>query len=282
MGSKARVLGFINSTLDAVKFDSVLDAFSGSGVVSYAMKQRGKQVYSNDFLSFCSQITKATIENARETLTDSDLARLLRPNPAADTFIRDTYRNLFFDESDCEFLDNLRANIRTLRNPHKKALALAAISRACMKKRTRGLFTFTGRKGWDGRKDLKLTMREQFLSAAGAFNSAVFDNGKENRSFHSDVFELDAPKVDLVYIDTPYVSPFSDCDYTRRYHFVEALCRDWEGVELQQKTKTKKIRSFKTAFATKNKAVDSFRALFARFPKSAFGRFLLIQLHTEP
>jgi DNA adenine methylase len=29
--------------------------------------------------------------------------------------------------------------------------------------------------------------------------------------------------ADLVYLDPPYVSHYSDCDYTRRYHFVEIL-----------------------------------------------------------
>ena len=101
-----------------------------------------------------------------------------------------------------------------------------------MKKRPRGMFTVTGRKGWDERIDLKLSMREQFLVAVNAFNSAVFSNGQQNRAFNSDVFDLQPDLADLVYIDTPYISPFSDCDYTRRYHFVEGYCRYWKGVEI--------------------------------------------------
>ena len=137
-----------------------------------------------------------------------------------------------------------------------------------MKKRPRGLFTFTGRKGWDGRKDLKMTMQEQFVAAVEGFNGAVFDNGRKHRCFNCDVFDLDPPNVDLVYIDTPYVSPYSDCDYTRRYHFVEGFCRKWLGVEMLPKTTTRKFRSFKTAFAHKGTVEAAFRRLFAHFRDS--------------
>jgi DNA adenine methylase len=147
-------------------------------------------------------------------------------------------------------------------------MALAAASRACMKKRPRGLFTFTGRKGWDGRADLTLSMREQFLIAVNAFNAAVFSNNQQNKAFNQDVFSLPTDLADLVYIDTPYISPFSDCDYTRRYHFVEGYCRYWEGLEIMANTRTKKIRSYETAFATKATARQAFQCLFRHFRKS--------------
>jgi DNA adenine methylase len=268
MGSKSRLLPFICGQLDKIPFESVLDAFSGSGCVSYALKERGKAVISNDFLSFCYYTAKATVENGVTLLSSTDVDFLTKKNRRAKDFITKTYSGLFFGEADCEFLDNLRANIGQLQDGDKIALALAAASRACMKKRPRGLFTFTGRKGWDGRKDLKLTMREQFLAAVDVFNKSVFDNHQENKAFNCDVFALDAPPVDLVYIDTPYVSPFSDCDYTRRYHFVEGFCRNWEGVEIMLNTKTKKFRSFETAFSTKSTAENSFQRLFSKFKDS--------------
>lgn len=267
MGSKQRLLPFILKHLAKLKFSSALDAFSGSGCVGYAIKQTGARVYANDFLNFCFQTARATVENNSTKLTEDDVGRLVRPNIAAPTFVRDTYTDLFFDETDCAFLDNLWANIQELQSPLKVSLALAAASRACMKKRPRGMFTFTGRKGWDERIDLKLSMREQFLVAVNAFNSAVFSNGQQNKAFNADVFDLPVDLADLVYIDTPYISPFSDCDYTRRYHFVEGYCRYWKGVEITDTT-TKKIRSYDTAFATKAGALQAFQKLFHHFRKS--------------
>ena len=137
-----------------------------------------------------------------------------------------------------------------------------------MKKRPRGIFTFTGRKGWDGRLDLRLSMREQFLDAVGKFNAAVFSNTKRNKAFCSDVFDLDPRGYDCVYIDTPYISPYSDCDYTRRYHFVEGFCTYWQHAPINPNTSTKKIRSYRTDFGRKSSALDAFSRLFYHFRKS--------------
>lgn len=268
MGSKQRLLPFILKHFASLKFNSVLDAFSGTGCVSYALKRTGARVYANDFLKFCFHAARATIENNATLLNEDDVSRLLRKNTSAQTFVRDTYTGLYFDAEDCSFLDNLWANICELESPLKASLALASAARACMKKRPRGLFTFTGKKGWDNRVDLKLNMREQFLLAINAFNSAVFSNGQQNKAFNLDVFDLDPTLAEVVYIDTPYISPYSDCDYTRRYHFVEGYCQYWQGCEIMQDTSTKKIRSYETPFSNKNGAVHAFQRLFHHFRKS--------------
>ncbi|MCX6938920.1 MAG: Dam family site-specific DNA-(adenine-N6)-methyltransferase [Verrucomicrobia bacterium] len=268
MGSKRKLLPFILKNLGSIKFESVLDAFSGSGCVGYALKQTGARVYSNDFLKFCFHTARATVENNSTLLTENDIARLLRRNSSAPTFVRDTYKDIFFEEEDCSFLDNLWANVTELDSPLKVSLALAAASRAAMKKRPRGMFTVTGKKGWDARADLKLSMSEQFLLAVNGFNSSVFSNGQENRAFNCDVFDLDPSLADVVYIDSPYISPLSDCDYTRRYHFVEGYCQYWKNLEIMEHTSTKKIRSYDTAFATKAGALAAFQKLFHLFRKS--------------
>lgn len=268
MGSKQRLLPFILKHFSSLKFNSVLDAFSGSGCVGYALKHKGARVYMNDFLKFCYYTARATVENNTTRLNESDIGLLLRKNKSARTFVRDTYAGIFFDEYDCAFLDNLWANISELNSPHKKSLALASATRACMKKRPRGLFTFTGKKGWDGRLDLKLSMREQFLLAVNAFNGAVFSNGQQNKAFNSDVFSLDPTLAEVVYIDSPYISPYSDCDYTRRYHFVEGYCQYWKNIEIMEHTITKKFRSYTTEFSNKNGAARAFERLFHQFRNS--------------
>jgi DNA adenine methylase len=93
----------------------------------------------------------------------------------------------------------------------------------------------------------------------------VFSNHHRNRALCKDVFDLPQNGVDLVYIDTPYVSPYSDCDYTRRYHFVEGFCTYWKSVEIQPHTRTKKIKSRETAFRSPLTATDAFRRLLAHF-----------------
>ena len=165
-----------------------------------------------------------------------------------------------------DLIDILRTNIAVIRDPYKHAIAMTALIRACTKKRPRGIFTYTGERYNDGRRDLQKTLVQQFLEAVEAVNNAVFDNGKQNRARHSDAMELRIEQPDLVYIDPPYYSPLSDNEYVRRYHFVEGLARDWQGVEIQEHTLTKKFKSYPTPFSTRNGAADAFDRLFKNSP----------------
>jgi DNA adenine methylase len=150
-----------------------------------------------------------------------------------------------------------------MRNPYKKALAMSALIRACIKKRPRGIFTYTGFRYDDGRKDLLKSFEEQFIDAVNAMNEAVFDNGKENAAFRGDAIAC-RQKADLVYIDPPYYSPLSDNEYVRRYHFVEGLACGWKDVEIQWHTSTKKFKNYPTPFSTKNGASEAFDKIFAK------------------
>ena len=145
---------------------------------------------------------------------------------------------------------------------------MSALLRACIKKRPRGIFTYTGDRYDDGRKDLKKSFEEQFLEAVAALNCAVFDNGKVNKSRNCDAMQLRVDVPDMVYIDPPYYSPYSDNEYVRRYHFVEGLARNWEGVEIQEHTQTKKFKSYPTPFSTKNGAASAFDLLFKKYTSS--------------
>ena len=145
---------------------------------------------------------------------------------------------------------------------------MMALIRACTKKRPRGIFSYTGHRYDDGRRDLQLSMEEQFLEAVEAINNAVFDNGQANVSVQGDALALKVDHVDLVYIDPPYYSKNSDNEYVRRYHFVEGLARDWQGVEIQECTKTKKFKSYPTPFSTETGAEEAFDELFERYADS--------------
>jgi len=267
MGSKYKILPFLWDSIKDLNFVSVLDAFSGSGCVSYMLKQKGKEVYSNDFMAFTSNFAKALIENSSSKLDSEDVKLLLKTNKNANNFISSTFHEIYFEEQDNLFLDNLRANIDLLVNPLKKSIALAAISRACLKKRARGIFTYVGNRYNDGRRDLQLSLREHFLENIESFNQAVFDNGKKNKSFNSDIFELDID-VDLVYFDPPYLTSRSDNDYIRRYHFVEGLVKNWKGLNIEQDTKTKKFKKYPSPFDSKHTVNNALDTLFKNYKNS--------------
>lgn len=268
MGSKRKLLGEIWNVASRFEFDSVVDLFSGSGIVGYMFKSHGKTVISNDYMAMSATFTKAMVENNTVTLPIAEAEKLLIKQGEVDHFVSDTFKDLYYTDEENELIDILRANISAMDDQYKKAIAMTALIRACTKKRPRGIFTYTGHRYDDGRKDLQKTLSQQFLEAVEAVNNAVFDNHKANKSVNGDAMALEVEKPDLVYIDPPYYSPLSDNEYVRRYHFIEGLARDWKGVEIQEHTKTKKFKSYPTPFSTKNGAYEAFDKLFSKFSDS--------------
>ncbi|MBA9076550.1 Dam family site-specific DNA-(adenine-N6)-methyltransferase [Rufibacter quisquiliarum] len=269
MGSKNKLLEEIWAIASQFDFDTAYDLFSGSGIVGYMFKSQGKAVISNDYMTMSSTFTKAMVENSAVTLSEKEAIALLQPHSETDHFVESTFAGLYFSDDENKLIDTIRTNIKQINNKYKHAIATAALIRACLKKRPRGIFTYVGHKYNDGRKDLLLSFESQFLEAVNSINNAVFDNGKKNKSRNGDAMTLIPRKEkSLVYIDPPYYSPFSDNEYVRRYHFVEGIARDWKGVEIQEHTLTKKFKSYPTPFSSRKGAAEAFNALFKRFRNS--------------
>jgi len=270
MGSKHRLLPWLHEILNQVDFDTVLDAFSGSGCVAYLFKSMGKEVTTNDFLNFASVLSRALVENSDEILRPKDVERLLAEAPWSDRFIEDTFQGIFFTPEDLRFLDQVWAGLRLLRSPYRKALALAALIRSCVKRQPRGVFTVAGDPEHykDGRRDLRLSLREHFVEQVEVFNRSVFDNGKRNRSLHGDVFAVAPDGFDLVYMDPPYVPRADDNCYIKRYHFLEGLSCYWDGMTLLEESRVKKIKKVYTPFSYRRDSIAAFESLFSNFRKS--------------
>ena len=268
MGSKRKLLGEIWNVASRFEFDTAVDLFSGSGIVGYMFKSHGKAVISNDYMAMSATFTKAMVENNTVTLPMEEAEKLLVKRGDTDHFVSNKFKDLYYTDEENELIDVLRTNIAAINDQYKKAIAMTALIRACTKKRPRGIFTYTGHRYDDGRKDLQKSLSQQFLEAVEAVNNAVFDNHKANKSVNGDAMALTDINPDLVYIDPPYYSPLSDNEYVRRYHFIEGLARDWKGVEIQEHTKTKKFKSYPTPFSTKNGAYDAFDQLFSKFSDS--------------
>ena len=268
MGSKSKLLSEIWSVASQFQAETVVDLFSGSGIVGYMFKAQGKTVISNDYMSMSATFTKAMLENNNVTLPLNEAKSLLVTHKESDHFVASTFKDLYYTDDENDLIDTLRTNIAGIHDQYKRAIAMTALIRACTKKRPRGIFTYTGNRYNDGRKDLQKALSQQFLEAVDAVNKAVFDNGKPNKSRNGDAMDLRIEQADLVYIDPPYYSPLSDNEYVRRYHFVEGLARDWKGVEIQEHTQTKKFKSYPTPFSTRKGAADAFDRLFKKFANS--------------
>jgi len=236
VGSKEKLVEWIWKNIEFLDFETVLDAFGGTGIFAYYSKIRGKSVTYNDVFRWNYYIGLAMIENSNVLLTDEDIEFIIRKHDwvSYDDFIQRTFKGIYYLDHENAWLDMVIANIRELDNIYKRALALAALFQACLVKRPFNLFhranlymrlanvkrSFGNKTTWDR------PFEYYFKKFAREYNACVFSNGKRCKSLNYDVFEIPNPEgYDLVYIDPPYFSRRKGpTDYYLYYHFLEGLC----------------------------------------------------------
>lgn len=278
-GSKAKLVGWIWENIKDIEFSTALDIFGGTGVVGYVLKQKGKQVYYNDYLKSNYYIGLALIENNAIKMDEEEANALLIKKPGRDYlyFIRETFKDIYYTDEENQWLDIVVQNISALGNIYKKAIAYYALFQACLAKRPFNLFhrknlyirfadvkrTFGNKATWDK------PFEEHFLSFINEINYLVYDNGKENKAFNLDVFAVEGD-FDLVYIDPPYTSSRGvSVDYLAFYHFLEGLAdyQNWEN-KIDYRTKNKRFYRDNNPWCDKRRVRENFKALFEKFKDS--------------
>lgn len=268
MGSKYKLAPRLATIFRSLPPGPAVDAFSGSGVVSYALKSTLRPVLANDNLAFAAALTRAAVENSSERLSGDDVASLLTPNSDGRDFIATTFKGLYFNDDDHAFLDAVWSHLDTM-SEAKRALAISSLCLAAAWKQPRGVFTVTTLRYDDGRRQLRMSLRELFLEAVAVFNGAVFEGHQECRSRCGDVFDVDPTPFALAYLDPPYAPPKDDTCYIKRYHFLEGLATYWRGQDIMWETRTRKLRKRHTPFASKRLARDALDRTFEHFSASA-------------
>ena len=117
MGSKYKLLPHLAEVFAEVGGQTALDAFSGSGVVSYLLKRQGFAVTANDMLEFPGTLATAAVVNNSARLTAADVARITGPAADDRDFIRKTFAGVFFTVDDLAFLDSAWSHIALWRSP---------------------------------------------------------------------------------------------------------------------------------------------------------------------
>ena len=235
LGAKNRLLPWIAQHIPA-EVKTAIDAFAGSQSVAFFFKQSGFRTVSNDFLSFNNQIGKALIENRSVHLDEADVAMLFSPSPDKTKFslMEEQFSNVFFEFDEARFLDNFRANVESLDNPFKRALAFAVMSRSLTRKITMGHFAHTQALVYSANPDrikrnrsLVRPVKDIFTEILPSYNAAVFDNGQDNTSNCANILDIlpTFPQADLIYFDPPYCD--SHADYQGFYHLLETFVEYW-------------------------------------------------------
>lgn len=269
MGSKYKLAPYLANVFAELGGETFLDAFSGSGFVGYLAKTMGYAVTSNDYMNYGRVVASASVVNSSELLTPSVIDHITGPASDDRDFIQRTFDGVFFTAEDRAFLDSAWSNLKTLPSEYHDPI-LAALILSSARKQPRGVFTISGdlSRYDDGRRDLRMPLREHFVEHAKRYNDIAFDNGREHLAVKGDALSLPDNAYDVVYLDPPYAPPSDDADYTKRYHFLEGLSDYWENQPIMENTKTKKIHKRRSAFSNRRTAAEALTAVFQKFSTS--------------
>lgn len=278
-GSKYKIADWIWENIKDLEFNSAIDLFGGTGVISYELKKHNKKVIYNDILKFNSIIGTALIENNNVKLLDEDINYILTKHNDViyKTTIQDNFKDIFYLDEENKWLDMVCANINNIENKYKKSIAYFALFQACLSKRPYNLFhranlymrtqevkrSFGNKNTWDK------PFEEHFKKFVEEANNCLIDiNGC--KSINCDALEIDINKYkfDMVYIDTPYINMRGvGTDYLDFYHFLEGIVNydEWDKLILH-KYKHKPIKGKGENKWTKKKFIlDEFNKLFEKY-----------------
>lgn len=253
-GSKRKLADWLWSHLRHLPFNTALDLFGGTGVMSYLFKRAGKQVSYNDYLKFNQMIARALIENNHVRLNDENVARVLQEEAAtaSSDIIQRNFQGIYYTDEENRWLDRVVYNIHNcLSDPYASAIAWFALFQACIIKRPYNLFhranlymreaqvqrSFGNKVTWD------TPFEQHFRTFVHQANRAVFDNGKKHQTMSLEA--VDVPSgFDLVYMDPPYINKHGiGVDYRDFYHFLEGMMfyDQWPG-EIDQGSKHRRLQ----------------------------------------
>lgn len=275
-GSKLKLLPWLAHHFTRRDFHSALDAFGGTGVVSYLLRTLGKSVAFNDHLEANAVMARALIQNPGVRLEEADIEFLLERHRTLpyDNFIERTFDDIYFTREENAWLDQLAQNIPLLESPWKRALAYYALFQACLIKRPYNLFhrknlyirlaqverSFGNKTSWE------TPFTDHFRRFAHAANRAVFDDPSPVQVFCRDARNIPG-SYDLVYLDPPYLNQRgTGVDYFAFYHFLEGLLSysTWFN-RLDERRKHLPLRGVRSDWSHRETTHEAFAALFSRY-----------------
>lgn len=290
-GSKRKILNWLYEHFNGLRFKTVLDAFGGTGSVSYLFKLMGKEVTFNDQLKFNHLIGKALIENNRITLSNTEIASItnLENVEGNKSFIQKNFRDVYFTDQENLWIDkflHLVNNEDTFGgNPieieYKRAISLFALFQASLTKRPYNLFHRKNlymrlnnvERNFGNKITWERSFEEQVKKFALEANKSVFESENRCRSLNLSAFDLENEDYDLVYIDPPYVDKNGDhdtIDYLYCYHFLEGVSKYdyWQDL-IDYETKNLRFKkNFHSNHFKKRNVLESFELLFEKFQDS--------------
>jgi adenine-specific DNA-methyltransferase len=240
-GSKRKLLRWMYGHFGALRFDTVLDAFGGTGSVSLLFQAMNKHVTYHDGFRFNEDVAR-TVLSSDLALTRAQVELSLGAVEPTVGIVARHFDGIFFKPDENAWLDGFIAKLgRAELAPPAGSLLRYLIYQACLKKRPFNLFH---------RANLSLRTNDGVKRSFG--NAATWERSFTHHALQAfdeltraDIGSRPAATIlpagdasdiksgyDLVYIDPPYINRenrYNRDDYWRRYHFLEGLAgyEDW-------------------------------------------------------
>jgi adenine-specific DNA-methyltransferase len=287
-GSKRKIIPWIYDCIKDIEFQTVLDAFGGSGVVSYLFKVMKKNVTFNDILKFNQIIGDSIIANNNVILNDTDITLILDKDIKHKTFITNKFQGIFYRKNENMWLDKIIFNIENLSKVYsgtelryKKAIAYNALFQSCLTKRPYNLFhrknlnmrTRNVQRNFGNKVTWDTPFPKQFRKFVNEINKSIFDSEMQCISINHSVFSLKKNNYDLVYFDSPYIKAGirnESSDYLRCYHFLEGISKYniWKNL-IDEDSINKRIKDeIIPNYFVPQRAMSTFDRLFSKFKDS--------------
>lgn len=275
MGIKTNLLEYIIPEIKSItpSGGTVLDIMAGSNAVSYALKEFFT-VFTNDIQTYSYAISKAIIENQSVTISAAsakkDLLSFYNDNLSSKHYhyFEDTYSFTYFSDKQCIDIDALRYAIEQIEDENLKNLYLFALMGAmCKVQSTPGHFAQFMPATHSRIIPLQnMNLLDVFYDKCDLY-SELFFNDKKNKAYNMDFHDLltctEIPKVDTIYLDSPYTQE----QYSRFYHILETVVK-YDYPEVNFKAKYRNDR-FQSNFCYKGKVETEFIFIFEYCQKTS-------------
>jgi adenine-specific DNA methylase len=254
----------------------ILDAYAGSGLVTYALTSHGYKVLASDQLEGSIVSVKALSGLSRD-LNQQELNSILEfassDTPTSEIF--ESFKGLFFPDNELAWLDRIALAIRNL-DEECKPRAFWALFQSSLAKRPYNLFH---------RSNLDMRMRDversfgnkatwekpfpehfqKFLHEASthSLNSSFVE------TFHGNPLNLDRKNFDVVYLDPPYInSSNKTTPYADYYGFLDVLMDPNRLKDVDQTKAHKPLKLPMGGWGNSEEAIETLRKLINKFQES--------------
>ena len=267
IGSKRRLVPMIGGVVDALDgVETVLDLFSGSSRVGWALKERGYRVVANDHNTYAWVLARCLVQADADRVTDEVRERLdrLRDLEPRDGWFTETFcrRSRYFHPVNGARIEAAREVIHGWDlDPDVEATLLTALLKAADRVDSTTGVQMAYLKQWAPRAHNPLTLQmPDLLPGPG-------------RALQQEAWEAASTEVDLAYLDPPY----NQHSYRSNYHVWETLVRWDEPATYGVACKREDCRTWKSPFNSK----PGIRPAFEQVLDALRSRYILVSFSNE-